>query len=49
MDWYDALTKKDSFFTFYRKMEVGVRQKKIAFLLILLVVLNWIWNINKGL
>lgn len=46
---YDALTKKDSFFTFYRKMEVGVRQKKIAFLLILLVVLNWIWNINKGL
>lgn len=46
---YDTITKKDSFFTFYGKIEAGVRHKKTAFLLIILAVLNWIWNINKGL
>ena len=46
---FDVLLKKKSFFTFYNKMESILKQKKIAIPLIILVVLNWIWNINKGL
>jgi hypothetical protein len=46
---YDVITSKNSFIRFYRKLENLVRKKKIAILLIALILLNWIWNINKGL
>jgi hypothetical protein len=46
---FDVLLKKQSFYTFYNKMESILKQKNIAIPLIILVVLNWIWNINKGL
>jgi hypothetical protein len=45
----DLATKGKSFYTAYFKMESILKQKKIAIPLIILVVLNWIWNIYKEL
>ncbi len=45
----DLLAKSDSFYRAYKKTEQGIRQRKIAIPLILLVTANWIWNIFKGL
>jgi hypothetical protein len=45
----DLILKRDTFFKFYRRSEIILKQKKIAIPLIILVVLNWIWNINKAL
>lgn len=46
---WDSITKKQTFYNFYIKIEKIIRTKKIAILLIILVILNWIWNINKQL
>ena len=46
---YDVVGQKDSFFQFYIRAEIFLRRKWIAIPLILLVILNWIWNIYKGL
>ena len=46
---FDLLLNKQTFYTFYYKMEFVLKQKKIAIPLIILVIMNWIWNINKGL
>lgn len=46
---YDIVSKKETFFTFYTKIENIVKTKKIAIILIALVLLNWIWNLKKGL
>lgn len=46
---YDLVTKKETFLINYKKTEHIINRKWIAFLLIVLVVLNWIWNIKKGL
>ena len=46
---FDLATKKQSFYVAYNKMESVLKQKKIAIPLIILVVLNWIWNIYKEL
>lgn len=43
----DIITKKETFFIFYKKTETFVRIKGIAITLIILVLLNWIWNIYK--
>ena len=43
----DLILKKETFYTFYNKMECLLKQKKIAIPLIILVLLNLIWNINK--
>ena len=45
----DLATKRKSFYLAYNKMEAVLKQKKIAIPLIILVVLNWIWNIYKEL
>jgi len=45
---YDFLFKKDSFYQFYKKSEAFLRKRKIAIAFIVLVILNWIWNINKN-
>jgi hypothetical protein len=45
---YDFLFKKDSFYQFYKKSEAFLRKRKIAIAFIVLVLLNWIWNINKN-
>jgi hypothetical protein len=44
---FDYFTKRQSFYDFYIKTETIIRTKKVAILLIILVILNWIWNINK--
>jgi hypothetical protein len=46
---YDVVSQKDSLLRTYNRTELFLRQKWIAIPLILLVILNWIWNIYKGL
>ncbi len=46
---YDYLSKKDSFYQFHTKSEAILRKKKVYIPLLILVLLNWIWNITKNL
>ena len=46
---YDYFFKKDSLWIFYNKVETTLKNKKVALPLILLVLINWIWNISKEL
>jgi hypothetical protein len=46
---FDLLSKKESFFTWYTKIERLLKQKRIALPLLFLVILNWIWTLYKGL
>jgi hypothetical protein len=46
---YDVITRKESYYKFYKKTEQILRLKWIAIPAIILVLLNWIWNIYKGL
>lgn len=45
----DLLLKQDSLYRFYHRTELFLKRKWIAIPAILLVLLNWIWNIYKGL
>jgi len=45
----DLVAKSQSLYNFYHKMEDVLKKPKFAIPLILLVILNWIWNIIKGL
>jgi hypothetical protein len=45
----DLYTKKDTFYRFYLKTETFLKTKKVYIPLLILVILNWIWNINKQL
>ncbi len=44
----DVILKKDSFFKAYKKSEIILKKPWLASVLILLVLLNWIWNIYKN-
>jgi len=46
---YDKLTKKTSLVQVYNQSETFLKQKSIAIPAIILVLLNWMWNIYKGL
>jgi hypothetical protein len=46
---YDFIQKKETFYTAYLKIETVLRKRKVAIVLIVLVIVNWIWNINKNL
>ena len=46
---YDIVLHKDSFLQIYNRTEIFLERKWIAIILILLVIMNWIWNIYKGL
>lgn len=46
---FDTITKKETLFKSYKKAEAVIRTKWLAVFLIVLVLLNWIWNIKKGL
>jgi hypothetical protein len=46
---YDIVFHKDSLFRVYIRTEIFLRLKWITVPLVLLVILNWIWNIYKGL
>ncbi len=45
----DTIKKTKTLFNFYLKIETYLKRPKIAIPLILLVIINWIWNITKGL
>lgn len=45
----DIVLKKDSFYKAYKKAESVIRKPWLASVLILLVLLNWIWNLYKHL
>lgn len=45
----DCCTKDDSLYRFYNRAEQQLKRKWFFGLICLLVVLNWIWNIVKGL
>ncbi|WP_169311996.1 DUF2752 domain-containing protein [Pseudopedobacter saltans] len=45
----DILRKSNTLFDFYQKTETYIRKPKYAIPLIVLVIINWIWNIIKGL
>ena len=46
---FDIVTKKESLLRFYIRTEIKFKQKKIAIPAIALLMLNWYWNICKGL
>lgn len=46
---FDLIFKKESFYKYYQKAEGIIRSKWVAILLIILVIVNWIWNIKKEL
>ncbi len=46
---YDYIKQKNTFFQFYTRAETFLQQKKTAIPAILLVLVNWFWNIYKGL
>jgi hypothetical protein len=47
---YDVVRKKYSLLEFYAKSEITLRTQKAVYIpLISLVILNWVWNISKGI
>lgn len=45
----DIILKKETFYFWYKKAEGAIRKPWLASILIVLVLLNWIWNIYKHL
>lgn len=46
---FDYATKGQTFFNFYGQLEAFIKRPGTAIPLVLLVILNWFWNIFKGL
>jgi len=46
---YDIILKKDTLYNGFKKAENFVRVKWVAITLIILILINWAWNIQKGL
>ena len=46
---FDIATKRKTFYGFYQKMERFLKKPQFAIPLILLIIINWIWNITKAL
>ena len=46
---FDVITGKETLLNFYRQTEIVLKKPGIAIPLVLLVLINWIWNIVKGL
>ena len=45
----DYIKNKDNFYLFYLNVESFFRKKYVAIPAITIVLINWIWNIHKGL
>lgn len=45
----DLVTKKETLYECYQKAETYLRKPGVAIPLIVFVIVNWIWNITKGL
>jgi hypothetical protein len=46
---HDVIRKQRTLMAAYQTMEKMVKQKMIAWPLVIIVVLNWCWNIYKGI
>ncbi|MCW4467826.1 DUF2752 domain-containing protein [Flavobacterium sp. MFBS3-15] len=46
---YDLAAKKDTFYKSFRKFEQTAGIRWVAIVLVVLIILNWAWNIHKGL
>ena len=46
---FDITSKKKTLYDFYFRFESFIRKPIVAIPLVLLVIINWIWNITKGL
>ena len=46
---FDIITKRKTLVAFYQKSEIFLKRPHVAIPLILLIIINWIWNITKGL
>jgi hypothetical protein len=45
----DIIMRRNTLLNLYQRTETYLRKPIIAIPLILLLIINWIWNINKGL
>jgi hypothetical protein len=45
----DITAKRNTLFIFYQKTETYLKRPQLAIPLVLMVIINWIWNITKGL
>lgn len=45
----DRIMRRNSLLNWYQKIETYLKKPKYAIPLILLLIINWIWNITKGL
>ena len=45
----DIAAKKNTLFAFYQKTETYLKRPQLAIPLVIIVIINWIWNITKGL
>lgn len=45
----DLIMRSSTLFKFYKKIEFNLKKPRFAIPLILLVIINWIWNIAKGI
>lgn len=46
---YDVILRKDTLYDSYKKAENIIKIKWVAIALIILILINWLWNIQKGL
>lgn len=46
---YDWICNSQTLFSFYKKSEQFLSKKTVAFPAIILVLMNWAWNIYKGI
>lgn len=46
---YDLIKRKESLYNFYNRSEFFLKRRWVAVPAILLLLINWIWNIYKGL
>lgn len=46
---FDSIRSSSTLFVFYQKIETQLKKRTIAIPLLVLVLVNWIWNITKGL
>src|SRR5690554_1437054 len=46
---FDIIFKRNSLLSFFQKLESFIKKPKVAILLVLLILINWTWNIIKGI
>jgi hypothetical protein len=46
---FDFLSKSGTFISLYYKIEKALQKKRVAIPLIVLMLINWWWNIYKGI